>query len=134
MKHRLMAATDFHTGQKTLLKEASTLLELFAKTHSTKYDTDIQRPRTLPGGRTRLSYINLCNDDRGSGRDGALHIAACLSSKGRYGADVVEKVVCGAVFVVTKAHQTEIDDWSSQKKYWRRTRRRAPANNRRRPR
>ena len=89
------------------------LLELFAKTHATKYDTDIGVLELYQGGRRIDEATLICEvvEDLDASPPS---LAASFVVKRRYGADVVDKVVSARSLLLQKRAPV-IDDWSSQK-------------------
>ena len=98
--------------RKTLLKEASTLLELFAKTHATKYDTDIGVFELYQGGR-RIDEATLVCELVEDLDATAPSISAAFVVKRRHGAS--DEAVVSARSLMLKKRAPVIDDWSSQK-------------------
>ena len=99
--------------RKTLLKESKVLLELFAKTHAAKYDTDIGVLELYQGGR-RIDEATLICEVIEDLDATAPSISAAFVVKRRYGADVEDKVVSARSLLLQKRAPV-IDDWSSQK-------------------
>ena len=99
--------------KKTLVKESRVLLELFAKTHAAKYDTDIGVLELYQGGRRIDEATLICEvvEDLDASPPS---LAASFVVKRRYGADVVEKAV-SARSLLLKKRAPVIDEWSSQK-------------------
>ena len=99
--------------RKTLLKESKVLLELFAKTHAAKYDTDIGVLELYQGGR-RIDEATLICEVIEDLDATAPSIAAAFVVKRRHGAPD-EAVVSARSQLLQKHAPREIDDWSSQK-------------------
>jgi hypothetical protein len=99
--------------KKTLLKESKVLLELFAKTHAAKYDTDIGVLELYQDGR-RIDEATLICEVIEDLDATAPALAASFVVKRRYGADVVEKAVSARSLLLQKRAPV-IDEWSSQK-------------------
>ena len=99
--------------KKTLVKESRVLLELFAKTHAAKYDTDIGVLELYQGGR-RIDEATLICEVIEDLDATAPSIAAAFVVKRRHGAPD-EAVVSARSQLLQKRAPREIDDWSSQK-------------------
>ena len=99
--------------KKTLLKESKVLLELFAKTHAAKYDTDIGVLELYQGGR-RIDEATLICEVIEDLDATAPALAASFFVKRRHGASD-EAVVSARSLLLQKRAPREIDDWSSQK-------------------
>ena len=99
--------------RKTLLKESKVLLELFAKTHATKYDTDIGVLELYQGGRRIDEATLVCEliEDLDAIPPS---LAAAFLVKRRHGASD-EAVVSARSLMLKKRSKPDIDDWSSQK-------------------
>ena len=100
--------------KKTLVKESRVLLELFAKTHAAKYDTDIGVLELYQGGR-RIDEATLICEVIEDLDATAPSLAASFVVKRRYGASDEDKVVSARSLLLQKRSKPEIDDWSSQK-------------------
>ncbi|CAH0365569.1 unnamed protein product [Pelagomonas calceolata] len=98
--------------RKTLLKESRVLLELFAKTHAAKYDTDIGVLELYQGGRRIDEATLICElvEDLDAT---APSISAAFVVKRRHGAS--EEAVVSARSLLLQKRAPVIDDWSSQK-------------------
>ena len=99
--------------KKTLLKESKVLLELFAKTHAAKYDTDIGVLELYQGGRRIDEATLICEviEDLDAIPPS---LSASFVVKRRHGASD-EAVVSARSLLLQKRAPREIDDWSSQK-------------------
>ena len=98
--------------RKTLLKESKVLLELFAKTHAAKYDTDIGVLELYRGGR-RIDEATLVCELVEDLDATAPSISAAFVVKRRHGAS--DEAVVSARSLMLKKRAPVIDDWSSQK-------------------
>ena len=98
--------------RKTLLKESKVLLELFAKTHSTKYDTDIGVLELYRGGRRIDEATLICEviEDLDAIPPS---LSAVFVVKRRHGAPA--EAVVSARSLLLQKRAPVIDDWSSQK-------------------
>ncbi len=99
--------------RKTLLKESKVLLELFAKTHAAKYDTDIGVLELYQGGRRIDEATLICElvEDLDASPPS---LSAAFVVKRRHGASD-EAVVSARSLLLLKKRAPVIDDWSSQK-------------------
>ena len=98
--------------RKTLLKESKVLLELFAKTHAAKYDTDIGVLELYQGGR-RIDEATLVCELVEDLDATAPSISAAFVVKRRHGAS--DEAVVSARSLLLQKRAPVIDDWSSQK-------------------
>jgi len=98
--------------RKTLLKESKVLLELFAKTHAAKYDTDIGVLELYQGGR-RIDEATLICEVIEDLDAAAPSISAAFVVKRRHGAS--DEAVVSARSLLLQKRAPVIDDWSSQK-------------------
>ena len=98
--------------RKTLLKESKVLLELFAKTHAAKYDTDIGVLELYQDGR-RIDEATLICEVIEDLDATAPALAASFVVKRRHGA--AEDAVVSARSLLLQKRIPVIDDWSSQK-------------------
>ena len=98
--------------RKTLLKESRVLLELFAKTHAAKYDTDIGVLELYQGGR-RIDEATLVCELVEDLDAAAPSISAAFVVKRRHGAS--DEAVVSARSLLLQKRAPVIDDWSSQK-------------------
>ena len=89
------------------------LLELFAKTHAAKYDTDIGVLELYQGGR-RIDEATLICEVIEDLDATAPALAASFFVKRRHGA-AEDAVVSARSLLLQKRAPREIDDWSSQK-------------------
>ena len=99
--------------KKTLVKESRVLLELFAKTHAAKYDTDIGVLELYQDGR-RIDEATLICEVIEDLDATAPALAASFVVKRRHGA-AEDAVVSARSLLLQKRAPREIDDWSSQK-------------------
>ena len=98
--------------KKTLLKESKVLLELFAKTHAAKYDTDMGVLELYQGGR-RIDEATLICEVIEDLDATAPALAASFFVKRRHGAS--DEAVVSARSLLLKKRAPVIDEWSSQK-------------------
>ena len=96
--------------RKTLLKESKVLLELFAKTHAAKYDTDIGVLELYQDGR-RIDEATLICEVIEDLDATAPALAASFVVKRRHGA-AEDAVVSARSLLLQKRAPREIDDWS----------------------
>ena len=98
--------------RKTLLKESKVLLELFAKTHATKYDTDIG-VLELYQGSSRIDEATLVCELVEDLDAIPPSLSAAFVVKRRHGAS--DEAVVSARSLLLQKRAPVIDDWSSQK-------------------
>ena len=98
--------------KKTLLKESRVLLELFAKTHAAKYDTDIGVLELYQDGR-RIDEATLICEVIEDLDATAPSISAAFIVKRRHGAS--DEAVVSARSLLLQKRAPVIDEWSSQK-------------------